>query len=155
MHHAVSVRQVAGQLLNAASPACTLRSPLLVLAPAALQLFSRLTLCLLPSFCGSEGSLSFTFRTHSPHPPLPRPQVIAGMIRHLLDAYNKPVPAILEIPSKVGCRGSSWMWAMPGWAGSVCCWQADQALLGSGCCARVRPDSCYVCCRPAGRAIRP
>lgn len=28
-------------------------------------------------------------------------QVIAGMIRHLLDAYNKPVPAILEIPSKV------------------------------------------------------
>ncbi|KAI7842571.1 hypothetical protein COHA_003807 [Chlorella ohadii] len=27
-------------------------------------------------------------------------QVIAGMIRHLLDAYNKPVPAILEIPSK-------------------------------------------------------
>lgn len=27
-------------------------------------------------------------------------QVIAGMIRHLLDGYNKPVPAILEIPSK-------------------------------------------------------
>ncbi|PSC70903.1 V-type proton ATPase subunit F [Micractinium conductrix] len=27
-------------------------------------------------------------------------QVIAGMIRHLLDAYTKPVPAILEIPSK-------------------------------------------------------
>ena len=27
-------------------------------------------------------------------------QVFAGMIRHLLDAYTKPVPAILEIPSK-------------------------------------------------------
>ena len=27
-------------------------------------------------------------------------QVIAGMIRHLMDAYTKPVPAILEIPSK-------------------------------------------------------
>lgn len=27
-------------------------------------------------------------------------QVIANMIRHLIDAYNKPVPAILEIPSK-------------------------------------------------------
>lgn len=26
------------------------------------------------------------------------------MIRHLLNAYNKPVPAILEIPSKVGRR---------------------------------------------------
>ena len=38
-------------------------------------------------------------------------QVIAGMIRHLLDAYNKPVPAILEIPSKVGSR----CWALVGW----------------------------------------
>ncbi|KAI3426392.1 hypothetical protein D9Q98_008763 [Chlorella vulgaris] len=27
-------------------------------------------------------------------------QVIAATIRHLMDAYNKPVPAILEIPSK-------------------------------------------------------
>ena len=27
-------------------------------------------------------------------------QVIASTIRHLIDAYNKPVPAILEIPSK-------------------------------------------------------
>jgi V-type H+-transporting ATPase subunit F len=27
-------------------------------------------------------------------------QVIASSIRHLLDAYTKPVPAILEIPSK-------------------------------------------------------
>ncbi len=27
-------------------------------------------------------------------------QVIANTIRHLLDAYTNPVPAILEIPSK-------------------------------------------------------
>lgn len=27
-------------------------------------------------------------------------QSIAATIRHLLDAYTKPVPAILEIPSK-------------------------------------------------------
>lgn len=27
-------------------------------------------------------------------------QVIAATIRHLLDGYTKPVPAILEIPSK-------------------------------------------------------
>lgn len=36
-----------------------------------------------------------------PHRSLPpSKQTIAGMIRHLLDAYTKPVPAILEIPSK-------------------------------------------------------
>eukprot|EP00887_Chlorella_sp_A99_P004284 scaffold15.g4284.t1 len=27
-------------------------------------------------------------------------QYVAGTIRHLLDSYTKPVPAILEIPSK-------------------------------------------------------
>lgn len=59
------------------------------------------------------------------------------MIRHLLDAYNKPVPAILEIPSKVGCRRSSWMWAMRCEAGTVWCSQADPGPLGCGCCAQV------------------
>ena len=32
--------------------------------------------------------------------PPRKPTQLAGMIRHLLDNYTKPVPTVLEIPSK-------------------------------------------------------
>lgn len=56
--------------------------------------------------CARRQRRAAAHATHKHRPPAchahapPHLQTIAGMIRHLLDAYTKPVPAILEIPSK-------------------------------------------------------
>lgn len=87
-----------------------------------------------------------------------RLQVIAGMIRHLLDAYNKPVPAILEIPSKVrrGWDGGGDRWllvptalvVMPCARPAACLRYAaagGKRVCHLACKLPCPPDSC--CCR--------